>query len=147
LAAGTVRIRALPSAEYEHFSEDAASAFQRTEYRLTPDCNRQGYRLDGEALKTRHPVELLSHGIVPGTVQVPPSGMPIVQMAEANTCGGYPKIANVIEPDLWRLAQLRPGQRVRFELVDQEAAVAAIREQDREQARIRQGLALMAHRP
>lgn len=147
MAAGTVRIRALPSAEYEHFSEDATSAFQRTEYRLTPDCNRQGYRLDGEALKTRHPVELLSHGIVPGTVQVPPSGMPIVQMAEANTCGGYPKIANVIEPDLWRLAQLRPGQRVRFELVDQEAAVAAIREQDREQARIRQGLALMAHRP
>ncbi|NDZ18221.1 allophanate hydrolase [Variovorax sp. WS11] len=147
MTAGTVRIRVLASAEYEHFSEDARSAFQRTEYRLTPDCNRQGYRLDGEALKTRHPLELLSHGIVPGTVQVPPSGMPIVQMAEANTCGGYPKIANVIDPDLWRLAQLRPGQRVRFELVDHEAAVAVIREQDREQDRIRQGLALMAHRP
>lgn len=146
MAGGTVRIRALASAEHKHFTEAAIAAFERTEYRLTPDCNRQGYRLDGEALKTKRPLELLSHGIVPGTVQVPPSGQPIVQMAEANTCGGYPKIANVIEPDLWRLAQLRPGQRIRFELVDHETAVAAIHEQDREQARIRQGLALMAHR-
>lgn len=146
LAAGTVGIRALASAEYEYFCSDALTAFRQADYRLTPECNRQGYRLEGEPLKTERPLELLSHGIVPGTVQVPPSGQPIVQMAEANTCGGYPKIANVIEPDLWRLAQLRPGQRVRFELIDHEAAVGAIRELDREQARIRQGLALRAHR-
>lgn len=141
-ATGAATIRVLASAEYGQFTADAARAFQQSDYRLTADCNRQGFRLDGHALATREPLELLSHGIVPGTVQVPPSGQPIVQMAEANTCGGYPRIANVIAPDLWRLAQLRPGQRVRFALVDHDAAVAAIRDQAREQARIRQGLAL-----
>lgn len=142
VAAGAATIRVLASAEYPQFTADAMHAFQQSDYRLTPDCNRQGFRLDGHALATRKPLELLSHGIVPGTVQVPPSGQPIVQMAEANTCGGYPKIANVIEPDLWRLAQLRPGQRIRFALVDHDTAVAAIRDQAHEQARICQGLAL-----
>jgi len=146
LASGTVKVRVIAAAEYEQFTEDAMAAFQLSEYRLTPDCNRQGYRLEGVALKTRRVMELLSHGIVPGTVQVPPSGQPIIQMAEANTCGGYPKIATVIEADLWRVAQLRPGQRIRFELVDHAGAVAALREHLAEQARIRQGLALMAQR-
>lgn len=140
LAAGVVTIRALAAAEIEHFTEDALRAFQLSEYRLTPDCNRQGYRLEGVTLKTGRPLELLSHGIVPGTVQVPPSGQPIIQLTEANTCGGYPKIATVIEPDLWRLAQLRPGQRIRFALVDHASAVAAVREHAAEQARIRHAL-------
>ncbi|MNV96855.1 KipI antagonist [compost metagenome] len=73
----------------------------------------------------RQPLELLSHGIVPGTVQVPPAGQPIVQMAEANTCGGYPKIATVIEADLWRLAQAPTGCSVRFCLVDVQSALNA----------------------
>jgi biotin-dependent carboxylase-like uncharacterized protein len=144
---GVVTIRVLAAAEYGHFDEPARQAFEQTDYRLTPDCNRQGYRLEGAALKTSQPLELLSHGLVPGTVQVPPSGQPIVQMAEANTCGGYPKIANVIQADLWRLAQLRPGQRIRFERVDHAAAVAALREQEREHTRIRQGLALVPQLP
>lgn len=142
LASGTVTVRALAGAEIEHFTEEAVRALQVAEYKLTADCNRQGYRLDGVALQTRRPVELLSHGLVPGTVQVPPSGQPIIQLAEANTCGGYPKIANVIEPDLWRLAQLRPGQRVRFALVDHPAALGAMRELDAEQARIRHAVSV-----
>ncbi|HSW20109.1 MAG TPA: allophanate hydrolase, partial [Ramlibacter sp.] len=97
-------------------------------------------------LKAKRTLELLSHGIVPGTVQVPPAGQPIIQLAEANTCGGYPKIATVIEADLWRVAQLRPGQRIRFELIDRDAAVAALNEHTRELHRIRQGLALMRQR-
>jgi biotin-dependent carboxylase-like uncharacterized protein len=146
LATGTVEIRAIPGAEYEDFAGEARAAFEQSEYRLTPDCNRQGYRLQGAALKTAQPMELLSHGIVPGTIQVPPSGQPIIQLAEANTCGGYPKIATVIEADLWRLAQLRPGHRIRFACVDQAAAVAALRALAEEQAHIRQGLAMVAAR-
>lgn len=140
LASGTATIRAIAAAEHDAFTREAAAAFVQEEYRLTPDCNRQGYRLEGPALKTRRPLELLSHGLVPGTVQVPPSGQPIIQLAEANTCGGYPKIATVIDADLWRLAQLRPGQAIRFRLVDHEEGVAALRELLDEQARIRQGL-------
>lgn len=142
LAAGDVSVRAVPAAEYERFTALARADFTATPYRLTPDCNRQGYRLDGAALALRRPLELLSHAVVPGTVQVPPSGQPIVQMAEANTLGGYPKIATVIEADLWRLAQLRPGQRVRFTLVDHAAGVAALRAHSAEMQRLRDALAL-----
>ena len=146
LTSGTIAVRALPAAEYDEFTEQARHAFKNTEYRLTPDCNRQGYRLDGQLLETRRPLELLSHGVIPGTVQVPPSGQPIVQMAEANTLGGYPKIATVIEADLWRLAQIRPGQQIRFSLIDHEAAVAAQREQSDEINRIQHALDLMVGR-
>lgn len=142
LSAGVVKIRVMAAAECEHFTQDALQAFQLSEYRLTPDCNRQGYRLDGVPLKTQRPVELLSHGIVPGTIQVPPSGQPIIQLAEANTCGGYPKIATVIEPDLWRLAQLRSGQRIRFEMIAHDAAVMALREHAAELERIQHALEL-----
>lgn len=144
LAAGCVTVRVLPAAEYDHFTAAAVAAFHGSEYRLTPDCNRQGYRLEGAELALKKPLELLSHGIVPGTIQVPRSGQPIIQLAEANTCGGYPKIATIIEADLWRVAQLRPGQRLRFALTDHDAAVAVMRAQLDEEARIRQGLAARA---
>lgn len=55
-----------------------------------------------------------SHGVVPGVVQVPPGGEPIIQMSDANTAGGYPKVAGVIECDLWRLGQARIGSRLQF---------------------------------
>lgn len=144
LADGVVEVRVLPGAEYEHFTDEARAAFVGAGFRLTPDCNRMGYRLEGPALKTARPLELLSHGLVAGTVQVPPAGQPIVQMAEANTCGGYPKIGNVIEADLWRLAQLRPGQRVRFAWTDHAGGVQALREQRDEIERMRHRLALAA---
>jgi len=142
LASGCITLRALAGAEYARFSRASRSAFERAEYRLTPDSNRQGCRLQGTALALSEPLELLSHGIVPGTAQVPPSGQPIIQLAEANTCGGYPRIATVIEADLWRIAQLRAGQRLRFKLVDFDAALGALRDESAEQQRIEQGLAL-----
>ncbi|KAB0562445.1 allophanate hydrolase, partial [Helicobacter pullorum NCTC 12824] len=89
----------------------------------TLQSNRVGYRLEGQPLLRREPVELLSHGIAPGTVQVPPDGQPIIQLAEANTCGGYPKIATVLETDLWRLAQAPVGCAIRFTAVTPDAAV------------------------
>ncbi|MGE4243804.1 biotin-dependent carboxyltransferase family protein [Ramlibacter sp.] len=139
--AGCATVRVLPAAEYGEFTPEARAAFEATEYRLTTDSNRQGYRLQGPELAMTARRELLSHGILPGTVQVPASGQPIIQLAEANTCGGYPKIANVIEADLWRLGQLRPGQRIRFARTDHSSAVAALAELAAEHARIRDGLA------
>jgi biotin-dependent carboxylase-like uncharacterized protein len=141
LVNNVVTVRALAGSEYSEFTPNARSDFAQTKYTLTPDCNRQGYRLEGVALETRHKLELLSHGVVPGTIQVPPSGQPIVQMAEANTLGGYPKIATVIGADLWRLAQMRTGQAIRFEVVDVDTAVSALRENMNEQQKIRMALA------
>ncbi len=68
-----------------------------------------GYRLLGPALKRNTERELYSHGLLPGVVQVPHGGQPIVLLADAQTSGGYPRIACVIEADLYHLAQIRPG--------------------------------------
>lgn len=123
-------IRILKAAEFDAFTAEAREAFFAREWQLTPDANRQGYRLQGEALHLSEQLELLSHGIVPGTIQVPRSGQPIIQLADANTCGGYPKIATVIEADLPRLAQYGVGARFRFVETTVDEAVLALRRQE-----------------
>lgn len=100
-----------------HFdSLDAASrrALFADRFRIGNESNRVGYRLEGPKLNLGAPLELISEGVVPGTVQLPPNGSPIVLMAEAPTTGGYPRIAHVASIDLARLAQRRPGDHVRF---------------------------------
>jgi biotin-dependent carboxylase-like uncharacterized protein len=119
-------VRVLPAAEYASFPADRVDAFWTTNWSLQHDSSRVGYRLAGSSVQLAGPLELFSHGILPGVVQVPPSGQPVVQMADANTCGGYPKIGVVITADLGRLAQVRPGGKVRFMKTTHREAVAAI---------------------
>ncbi|WP_438750474.1 biotin-dependent carboxyltransferase family protein [Pararhizobium sp. O133] len=121
-----VVLRVLPSAEHDAFTDEAIARFFGSDWSITNDANRMGYRLSGPDLQLTRKLELFSHGIMPGTVQVPPNGQPIIQLAEANTCGGYPKIANVIEADLWKLAQAPVGAWLRFEMTDRDKAVAAL---------------------
>lgn len=121
-------VRVLPAAEWSDFSDEARQLFVSVAWRVTAEADRQGCRFDGPELMRERRRELLSHGIVPGTVQVPPSGRPIVQLAEANTCGGYPKIATVIEADLWRLGQAMPGDAFQFVVVGRNEALVALRE-------------------
>ena len=73
-----------------------------------------GYRLAGAELKRTQKSDLLSHAVLPGTIQVPPNGQPIVLMSDAQTTGGYPKIGAVIQADLWKLAQVRLNAAIRF---------------------------------
>ena len=81
-----------------------------------------GIRLDGESVCSIDGVDIISDGIVTGSVQIPPSGKPIVMMADRQTTGGYAKIATVINADLKYLAQLRAGDTVRFEKISQAQA-------------------------
>ena len=134
--AGPVELRILPSAEYLSFTDEALRAFHATEWTVSNEADSMGYRLGGPALALAERRELFSHGIMPGTIQVPPSGQPIIQLAEANTCGGYPKIANVVEADLWRLAQAPAGAALKFRKIDREEAVAAIGRQRKSLAEI-----------
>lgn len=120
-------IRVVPAAEYELFTPAAQQHFWTRPWRITPNSNRQGYRFSGTPLATHGLPELLSRGMVPGTLQVPPSGLPIVQMSDANPSGGYPNIGTVIEADLWRLAQARLGDSVRFIQASVPQAVTALR--------------------
>ncbi|WP_018236259.1 biotin-dependent carboxyltransferase family protein [Ensifer sp. BR816] len=110
---GTLLVRAVPAGEYALFGGEAERFWSQT-WKISSQSDRTGYRLSGEPIKLASPVELRSHGVVPGVVQMPPSGEPIVQMSDANTAGGYPKIAGVIDIDLWRLGQARIGSRLRF---------------------------------
>lgn len=126
-----ITLRALVASKYDDFSAEAHQAFWSTPFVVTPQSNRQGYRLDGVALNREGRGELRSHGIVPGIVQVPGSGAPIIQLADSATMGGYPKIAAVISADLWRLGQARPGDSLRFEPVDLPTAAEADREINR----------------
>ncbi|SMF35642.1 5-oxoprolinase subunit C family protein [Pseudogulbenkiania subflava] len=112
--AWTPEIRALPGPEYAEFSAAAQHALWSRPWHVTAQSNRMGYRLAGPTLDRTARHELLSHGVLPGVVQVPPGGQPIVLLADAQTTGGYPRIATVIEADLWKLAQARPGAELHF---------------------------------
>jgi antagonist of KipI len=101
-----------------------AIALYSDAYRVSPQSNRQGLRLQGTALNPADSSDRLSEPVAPGTVQLPPDGLPIVLLAEAQTIGGYPRIGHVIAADLPRLAQLRPGDSVRFEMTDAPTAQA-----------------------
>ncbi|MGH8579186.1 MAG: biotin-dependent carboxyltransferase family protein [Gammaproteobacteria bacterium] len=106
--------RAIPGPEYDSFKREAQQVFWQAEWKVSAQSNRMGYRLRGPALTYANPRELLSHAVLPGTVQVPPNGQPIVLLADAQTTGGYPRIATVIEADLWKLAQVRLGATFRL---------------------------------
>jgi biotin-dependent carboxylase-like uncharacterized protein len=96
------------------FTEGALTLLTSESFTVTPASNRVGLRLDGPRLERSVDGELRSEGLVPGAIQVPPNGLPILLLADHPTTGGYPVIGVVSSADLPRAAQLRPGQRLRF---------------------------------
>ncbi|CAN7532095.1 biotin-dependent carboxyltransferase family protein [Trinickia sp. LjRoot230] len=124
-----VTIRLLRGPEYESFTSAAHRAFWSEEWRVTPQSNRMGYRLAGGTLAREARNELLSHAVLPGTVQVPPNGQPIVLMGDGQTTGGYARIGSVIRADLWKLAQVRLNGSIRFVPSSREEALFALGEE------------------
>jgi antagonist of KipI len=105
----------LPGSHHDALEEAARRAlFDPAGFTVSRDANRTASRLDGARLALRAPLELVSEAVLPGTVQLPPSGQPIVLAAEAPVTGGYPRIGQVAAVDLPRLAQRRPGDAVCF---------------------------------
>ncbi|WP_039054833.1 5-oxoprolinase subunit PxpC [Enterobacter sp. Bisph1] len=123
------RIRALPGPEYHEFDSTSQEAFWRLPWQVSAQSNRMGYRLQGQPLVRTTNRELLSHGLLPGVIQVPSGGQPIVLMNDAQTTGGYPRIACVIEADMYHLAQIPPGQPIHFVQCSLDEALKARREQ------------------
>jgi len=123
---GVAAMRVLPAAEYSLFTDASQQVFWREEWKITAQSDRYGYRLAGTPLEPRAAIDMRSHGIVPGVIQVPSGGQPIVQMRDAQPSGGYPKIGTVIEADLWRLGQAPIGSRIRFIETTWDEAVAAL---------------------
>jgi biotin-dependent carboxylase-like uncharacterized protein len=109
-AAGDVVLTVLPGPRRDWFGDAAWSQLVGARWEVTADSNRVGLRLDGPALTRDRSGELPSEGMVRGAVQVPPSGLPVLFLADSPVTGGYPVIAYVADEDVDRAAQLRPGQ-------------------------------------
>lgn len=118
-----------------------AAGFFNVEFTVTPQADRMGVRLRGPALVRNAATELTSSAVVPGTIQVPPDGQPIVLLADAQTLGGYPQVAHVIAVDLPLVAQLRPGDVIRFREVSLAEAGEHARGREQALAMLREGLA------
>ncbi|GAA4858812.1 5-oxoprolinase subunit C family protein [Saccharopolyspora rosea] len=118
LPADELVLRVAPGPRHDWFTADALTTLLGEAYEVTAQSNRIGMRLDGPALPRARTEELPSEGMVPGALQVPPSARPTLFLADHPVTGGYPVIAVVTAADVDRAAQARPGQRVRFRLVE-----------------------------
>ncbi len=117
-------VRITRGLEWEWLSGVAHRAFGTAPWQVTARSDRMGLRLAGPPIAPEPPREMVSSPVATGTVQVPPGGAPIILMADRQTVGGYPRIAQVAEVDLSLMAQLAPGEYVRFHEVSLEEATA-----------------------
>lgn len=124
-----IAIRVLPGPEHGEFDIDSRNAFWSGLWAVTKMTDRMGMYLEGHCLLRRlASKELRSAGILPGVIQVPPSGAPLIQLRDANSAGGYPRIGVVAQSDLWRLAQASQQAKIRFHAVEREEALASCRD-------------------
>ncbi|MET7278055.1 biotin-dependent carboxyltransferase family protein [Kribbella sp. NPDC005582] len=115
-AAGTVAVHVTAGPRRDWFTDAGWSSFLGQTYEVSSNSNRVGVRLDGTPLERSRDGELSSEGMALGAIQIPPSGIPVVFLADHPVTGGYPVIAYVAAASLPACAQLRPGQPVRFTL-------------------------------
>ncbi|NGZ77220.1 5-oxoprolinase subunit C family protein [Saccharibacillus alkalitolerans] len=123
-------VRAVRGPEFDAFSAGSRQAWFSRAFEATPQCDRMGCRLTGPPLAPERPLEMLSEAVAPGTVQVPPDGNPILLLADRQTAGGYPRIAQIAAVDLPVAAQLRPGQRISFYEITAEEAEKLYRDRE-----------------
>ncbi|UZJ76939.1 biotin-dependent carboxyltransferase family protein [Fictibacillus sp. KU28468] len=117
-------IRAVKGRHFELFTKESQAAFFNEGFKISTQSDRMGYRAEGTALQLEEQREILSEPVLFGTVQVPSEGKPIILMADRQTTGGYPKIAQAAYVDLPKLAQAKPGDSIVFqEISDEEAQI------------------------
>jgi antagonist of KipI len=137
-----LRLRFIRGTDWNLFAESAHDAFTTGKFIVTNEADRMGVRLEGPELMRHDMNDLLSEAVAPGTMQVPPSGKPILLLGDCQTIGGYPKIAHVTTIDLTAAAQLRPGDEVRFRETSVAEAHSLLRERERDFTLFKTGLSL-----
>lgn len=124
-------IRVVLGPQDDHFTAAGIATLTSDEYVISEQSDRMGMRLTGPAIEhSARGFNIVSDGIPTGGMQVPGNGQPLILLADRQTTGGYPKIATVISWDLPRLAQSRPGTRLRFAVVERAEAVRIARTAD-----------------
>ncbi len=130
IGVSAARLRVLPGPQQDLFPPAALDLLQRTRFVVAPESDRMGYRLSGGRLPTIGRGEMVSTSTFTGGIQVPPSGTPVLLMADRQTTGGYPQLATVITADLPAAGQLAPGDEVQFEVCTYRDAIAALVRQE-----------------
>ncbi|GAA5481360.1 5-oxoprolinase subunit PxpB [Haloferula sargassicola] len=140
--ASVIEVRVMRGVQASWFGPAELAGFFARGFQISPRADRMGMRLDGPRV-TPPEREMVSQPVVPGSVQVPPDGVPIVLLPEGQTLGGYPQIAHVIAADLPQLGRLWPGTTLHFREVGPAEALQAWLDLRAELARLRTGLDLL----
>jgi KipI family sensor histidine kinase inhibitor len=134
-------IRVLKGAEWNYLTDASATNFTQQAFTVTQQSNRMGYRLKTETLQTNQSCDIISSPVTQGTVQLTSSGEMIILMADAQTVGGYPRIAQVCAADLSLLAQKKPGDAIQFQIVSLQEAEALYMKRAEDLKRVQDALA------
>jgi biotin-dependent carboxylase-like uncharacterized protein len=118
----TLELNVVLSYQHQHFNIQEKEKFFSSEYRVTNEISRMGYKLKGEPISSNLD-GIISEGIAYGSIQIPNDGQPIVLLKERQTIGGYPKIGVVLENDCYKLAQAKPNTKIRFKEISMEEAI------------------------
>ncbi|MBP2637326.1 MAG: urea amidolyase related protein [Firmicutes bacterium] len=137
-----ITVRVTSGSQYEYFSPESKEQFFSQPFRVTPQSDRMGYRLAGPELTLSQPLEMISEAVALGTVQVPPDGNPIILLADRQTAGGYPKIAQIAAVDVAIIAQTRPGEQIRFQEISLQEAQRLYLEREEYLHQLRQAIGL-----
>jgi antagonist of KipI len=135
-------LRFVRGIDWKRFDPSSRQSLTSEAFTVSPDSDRMGVRLEGPELKRLDDSDLISEAVAPGTVQVPPSGRPILLLGDCQTIGGYPKIAHVITVDLGIAAQVRAGDHIHFSEVSLADAHRFLVERERQLELFRVGLSL-----
>ena len=133
---GACVLRVVPGPQEEYFTEKGIRTFYSTPYQITPDSDRMGCKLKGEAVEYKDSVDIISDGIALGAIQIPSGGQPIIMLSDRQTTGGYAKIGTVIAADIEALVQNTIGGRVTFERVSVKEAAKIYRAEEKERKKI-----------
>lgn len=127
-----ITVRVLLGPQDDYFTDHGIKTFLNSTYTVTNESDRMGCKLSGEKIEYKNTVDIISDGIVFGSIQIPRTGNPIIMLADRQTTGGYAKIATVISVDLPLLAQARPGTKVHFELIDRQKTERLLKQEQKE---------------
>ena len=140
------RLRVVPGPEFPWFEGGALVDFLTVPFKLSTQSNRMGYRLEGPAMKRQVKGELLSTAVSPGTIQVTGDGAMVLLMADCQTTGGYPRIAQLAAVDLPLCAQLKPGDLIGFEEISRREAENLYIEQEEQLLKLKASLSFVFDR-
>ncbi|WP_409301008.1 biotin-dependent carboxyltransferase family protein [Peribacillus sp. SCS-155] len=135
-------VRITKGAQYGLFDSYSIDDFLHAPFKITSQSDRMGYRLEGSKLMLKSPVEMISEAVRFGTIQVPSEGHPIILLADRQTTGGYPKIAEIATVDIPLVAQSKPGESLKFQLMSLEESQQLLIDREENIKRIKQGVLL-----